>query len=66
VLKNLQNATGGYSIATVANISHCSEVQARASLNRLLAKGEVEQYESFAHTQLWRLKRNAPPEKLFS
>jgi predicted ArsR family transcriptional regulator len=66
VLEKLQKAVGGYSLASVANVSRCSEVQARASLNRLLAKGDVEQYESFGHVQLWRPKREAPPEKLFS
>ena len=66
VLEKLQKATGGFSLASVANVSRCSEVQARASLNRLRDKGEVEQYESFANSQLWRLKRNTPPEKLFS
>lgn len=55
VLKTLQKATGGYSVQTVANLSHCSEVQARASLNRINA----EQYDSFGNAKLWRLRRVA-------
>lgn len=64
--KTLENATGGYSVKTVENLCHCSEVQALASLRRLVADEKAETRPSRSKDTLYGIKRPKTDEKLFS
>lgn len=57
VLDCLRSAVGGYHVDSVATKCRCSNVQAGASLRRLAAKGDAEEYVSFANARLWRVKK---------
>ena len=55
-LKILTEAKSGHSIESVAYKIRCSPFLAGESIRRLVAKGDIEQYEGACHVKLFRLK----------